>query len=99
VGARFAELAAELRGSPAATAPETAIVLDDVDAEGRPLPDSRRACAPGGAFSLAWLAAAEQLGRGPQVVLRSRSADPAALRARGIHRLIDEPFAVAHTES
>ncbi|WP_313542527.1 glycoside hydrolase 5 family protein [Leifsonia aquatica] len=103
VGARFAELAGELRGSPAAPAPETAIVLDDVDERGLPVPDARRACAPGGRFSLAWLDAAEQLGYGPQVVLRSRSADEAALRARGIHRLLDGPFAVAtaltHPES
>ncbi|QNE35583.1 glycoside hydrolase 5 family protein [Leifsonia shinshuensis] len=103
VGARFAEVARELGGRPSEQAPPAeAIVLDDVDAQGRPNPHVRRSCAPGGGFARAWLAVAEESGRGPQVVLRSRSTDRAMLDARGIGRLIeaagtaDAPVSVPH---
>jgi hypothetical protein len=92
-GRRFAEVVAELRDRPAAAPAPDALVLDDVDGEGRPTPDHRGSCAPGGAFARSWLRVAERTGRGPQVVLASRLDDPAHLPARGVrtlHRVDDD---------
>jgi hypothetical protein len=91
-GEAFAALARS--GAPAPTAaPATALVLDDVLADGSPRYGTRADCAPGGRFAAAWLALAEQSsdGRGPQVVLRSRLADEALVRSRGITSTVDVP--------
>lgn len=89
-GHRFAEMVSEFGGRAAAVAPSTALVLDDIDDEGRTRPDFRADCAPGGRFSRAWVEIADDLGCGPQVALRSR-ADSAALRARGISSAVEVP--------
>jgi hypothetical protein len=92
-GERFRELAlASGNGRyEAPTPPSIALVLDDVTADGAPLPGSRADSAPGGRFAAAWLALAERDGRGPQVVLRSRLSDGALLAARGITTCVDVP--------
>ncbi|OIH97244.1 glycosyl hydrolase [Curtobacterium sp. MCBA15_001] len=92
-GERFREVASEARDvqRPASGAPETGLVLDDVDAAGAPLPTTRADSAPGGRFAAAWLALAAEHGRGPQVVLRSRIDDTALLAARGITTCVDVP--------
>ncbi|WIB67032.1 glycosyl hydrolase [Curtobacterium sp. MCBD17_035] len=95
-GERFAELARAFGDGAGAAlerlAPPTdALVLDDVLPDGRRAPDVRATAAPGGRFSLAWVALAESLGRGPQVVLRSRAGDSGLLAERGIRTLHDVP--------
>ncbi len=73
--------------------PSTALVLDDVLADGSPRYGTRADCAPGGRFAAAWLALAESSddGRGPQVVLRSRLADETLRTARGITSIVEVP--------
>jgi hypothetical protein len=83
-GEAFSALAAELRGAPSARPDPVAVELDDTD------PAHRSACAPGGAFHRAWLAAAAR-GGSPQVLLRSRRTDASLLAARGIERIIPSP--------
>jgi len=97
-GEAFAALAHEhgIRASPSSTPaapPATALVLDDVLPDGAARHGLRADCAPGGRFAAAWTALAESSpdGRGPQVVLRSRTADRALLTARGITRCVDVP--------
>ncbi|PZE82179.1 glycosyl hydrolase [Curtobacterium sp. MCBD17_032] len=92
-GERFRELALAFGDGryQAPTPPSTALVLDDVAPDGTPLGGTRADSAPGGRFAAAWLAIAEQDGRGPQVVLRSRLGDPALLAARGITACVDVP--------
>ncbi|WP_420370262.1 glycoside hydrolase 5 family protein [Curtobacterium sp. L1-20] len=91
-GEAFAALARSGAAAPTA-APATALVLDDVLPDGSPRYGTRADCAPGGRFAAAWLALAEQSsdGRGPQVVLRSRLADEALVRSRGITSTVDVP--------
>ena len=101
-GRRFAEVAAELRRRQAPVPAPDALVLDDVGPDGSAEPGHRASCAPGGAFSSAWLRLAESTGRGPQVVLASRLGDQRLLEARGVrtlHRTTERgsvPLAVAH---
>jgi|GEM_PF-72925 len=105
-GERFREVATASGDTrrPASTGSELGLVLDDVDAAGAPLPMTRADSAPGGRFAAAWLALAEEHGRGPQVVLRSRLGDTPLLAARGITTCVDvpsdastsTPLAVAH---
>lgn len=93
--------AAQVRAARTATAhsaapaepPSTAIVLDDVLPDGSSRSGVRAECAPGGRFAAEWLALAEAApdGRGPQVVLRSRLADPAHGAARGIASIVEVP--------
>ena len=101
-GRRFAEVVAELRDRPQPVPSPDAVVLDDVDAVGRPVAGHRASCAPGGATALAWLRLAERTGRGPQVVLASRVDEPGHLASRGVralHRVTGDasvPLEVAH---
>lgn len=92
-GERFREMAAAFGDGAyrAPTPPTTALVLDDVAPDGTPLGGTRADSAPGGRFAAAWLAIAEQDGRGPQVVLRSRVRDAVLLRDRGITTCVDVP--------
>jgi hypothetical protein len=92
-GERFREMALTFGDGryDAPTPPSTALVLDDVAPDGAPLSGTRADSAPGGRFAAAWLTLAEQDGRGPQVVLRSRLRDTAFLAARGIHTCVDVP--------
>ncbi|MDM7892405.1 glycoside hydrolase 5 family protein [Curtobacterium caseinilyticum] len=95
VGEAFAAAAAAARASTTARAapPSTAIVLDDVLADGSPRYGTRADCAPGGRFAAAWLSLAEAAadGRGPQVLLRSRIDDAVLRTARGITTIVDVP--------
>ncbi|WIB27395.1 glycosyl hydrolase [Curtobacterium sp. MCSS17_015] len=95
-GERFREMAlfGDGRYQPP-TPPSTALVLDDVAPDGAPLGGTRADSAPGGRFAVAWLAIAEQDGRGPQVALRSRLGDTALLAARGITTCVDVPTGTA----
>lgn len=102
-GERFRDLIRELGDAPGERPVQHALVLDDVDDDGAPVLGMRESCAPGGAFSQAWLDLAREIGRGPQVVLRSRVNDTALLSARGVTELHDVPetttatsMAVAH---
>ena len=79
-GRAFAALARELRDAPAPAPSPVGLVLDDT------VPH-RTGCAPGGDFFEAWVRAAERDGRGPQVVLQSRSHDAGFLAERGVERL------------
>ncbi|MCP1501323.1 hypothetical protein J2Y89_000067 [Curtobacterium herbarum] len=92
-GERFREMALAFGDgrSEAPTPPSTALVLDDVAPDGAPRSGTRADSAPGGRFAAAWLSLAEQDGRGPQVVLRSRLGDTALLAARGIRTCVDVP--------
>ncbi|GAA1492258.1 glycoside hydrolase 5 family protein [Curtobacterium herbarum] len=92
-GERFREMAlASGHGRHQAPAPpSTALVLDDVAPDGSPVHHSRADSAPGGRFAAAWLTLAEQDGRGPQVVLRSRLGDTGLLAKRGITTCVDVP--------
>ena len=92
-GERFREMALAFGDGrhEAPTPPSTALVLDDVAPDGTPLGGTRADSAPGGRFAAAWLAIAEQDGRGPQVVLRSRLGDTALIAARGITTCVDVP--------
>jgi hypothetical protein len=92
-GERFREMALTFGHGrhQTATPPSTALVLDDVAPDGAPAHGSRADSAPGGRFAAAWLTLAEQDGRGPQVVLRSRLGDTALLAARGIRACVDVP--------
>lgn len=92
-GERFREMALAFGDGRhrAPTPPSTALVLDDVTPDGGPRHGSRADSAPGGRFAAAWLAIAEQDGRGPQVVLRSRLGDRALLAARGVTTCVDVP--------
>ncbi|PZE57317.1 glycosyl hydrolase [Curtobacterium sp. MCPF17_001] len=98
-GERFREMALTFGDGryDAPTPPATALVLDDVAPDGAPLHGTRADSAPGGRFAAAWLALAEQDGRGPQVVLRSRLADTALLAARGIRTCVDVPAGTTAT--
>ncbi|ANY09081.1 glycoside hydrolase 5 family protein [Pseudonocardia sp. HH130630-07] len=90
-GRRFAEVVADLRARrPAPRPASTAVVLDDIDATGSPVPGHRASCAPGGSFAGTWLRVAEETGRGPQVVLRSRYTAE-HLHLRGITETVDLP--------
>ena len=91
-GERFAEMAKAFGSGTNAQARISApfahaLVLDDIDDSGSALSQVRASCAPGGQFSMAWVALATELGRGPQVVLRSRLAQTGLLEARGINTL------------
>lgn len=86
-GEAFAAAVAELRGRAEPVPPTTGLLVEDVDATGAPVPGLRASCAPGGPVPQAWTAIAEHDGRGPQLVLRSRT-DATALAARGITRLV-----------
>ncbi|WP_353649472.1 glycosyl hydrolase [Nakamurella sp. A5-74] len=89
-GDRLAALVADLRGRPDSLPPAVGLIVDDVDAAGTPIPGVRLRCAPGGPVPRAWTAIAERDGRGPQLVLRSRTG-AAVLDARGITRLVTVP--------
>ncbi|MGU3411632.1 glycoside hydrolase 5 family protein [Microbacterium sp. M1A1_1b] len=103
-GERFRAMAQQFGGRAAdvraarvgASGPDVGLVLDDVRPDGSPAFGVRAECAPGGRFAAAWLALAEQHGRGPQVVLRSRLTDRALLQARGITTWVDVPGDVHH---
>jgi hypothetical protein len=84
LGRRFAELIPELRTRTAAPARPTAIVVDVDEQE---VPVSRAALSPGGAVFQAWVDACAA-GEDPSLVTSRTAQDPAALEARGIHRLI-----------
>ncbi|WP_022907482.1 glycoside hydrolase 5 family protein [Curtobacterium sp. B18] len=88
---------ADTTGAVSAPPPATALVLDDVLADGTARGGLRADCAPGGRFAAAWLdlASAAADGRGPQVVLRSRLHDDALLAARGITRCVEVPEGAA----
>ncbi|WP_439694185.1 glycoside hydrolase 5 family protein [Curtobacterium sp. SP.BCo] len=94
-GEAFAALArsAGHRAVTPAAPTSTALVLDDVLPDGSDRAGVRADCAPGGRFAAAWLDLAVQApdGRGPQVVLRSRTSDTALLDARGITRCVEVP--------
>ncbi|MFF2621393.1 glycoside hydrolase 5 family protein [Oerskovia jenensis] len=79
-GRAFGDLARELRDAEPPAPTTDALVLDDT------VP-FRHACAPGGSFFDAWMRAAQDSGRGPQIVLRSALDDTPLLTGRGITRL------------
>lgn len=93
-GDAFAALVAEFRGRPSVAAPAVGVVIDDVDDAGAQRVGVRSECAPGGPVVRAWTEIAERNGRGPQLVLRSRSA-PAQTSARGITQLVSVPEVLA----
>jgi hypothetical protein len=77
IGEAFAAAVAAARAT-AAVPVGDAIVLDDLR------PGYRAACSPGGEFNQRWLS----YETGPQIVLASKAADTALLRARGITRIV-----------
>lgn len=97
-GERFRDLIADLRHAPAAVPVGHALILEDVDVDGIATPGTRESCGPGGVFSQAWLDLARRLGRGPQVVLRSRLHDTDLTTRRGITELHRVPTTTTATE-
>lgn len=94
LGRRFAELIPELRARTAAPDRPTAIV---VDVDEREVPVSRAALSPGGAVFQAWVDACAA-GDDPALVTSRTAQDPAALAARGIHRLIHPDLSASGVE-
>ncbi|MFI7226435.1 hypothetical protein ACIBO5_24765 [Nonomuraea angiospora] len=84
IGRRFAELAAELRPRPRPS-PRTEAVVVPVGADDVPV--SRAELSPGGGVFETWMDRA-RAGARPALVTSATAGDPAALRARGVERLV-----------
>lgn len=84
IGRVFGELAAAHRDGPTPPARTTAIVVD-VDESGNPV--SRSACGPGGSVCDLWMRL-QLAGERPTIVTSRVASDTAALKARGITKLV-----------